>query len=349
MMVVEMTENSTRMDMERICESITGGGRSFKVVRGQKTSYIVASDSKETFDSSSLSSLPGVSMVKNTSCCYPLASREIFGPSRPVDISAGVRLGCGEAPLIMAGPCAVESRKQLLKTARGVKKAGARILRGGAFKPRSHPYAFQGLGSEGIAMLKEAKKASGLPVITEVMSSEEAEWVAPHIDILQVGTRNMQNYCLLRTLGRIGKPVLLKRGMAATVEEWLQAAEYILAGGNERVILCERGIRSFDRNTRNTLDLSVIPLVKSMTHLPVVVDPSHATGRRDLVLPMSLAALAAGADGLLVEVHCSPEAALCDGPQSLDLDEFGRLMSAAGRIMQALREDEAQCTLPLAR
>ena len=282
------------------------------------------------------------------SCCYPLASRAVRPGSRPVEIAPGVVLGEGD-PVIMAGPCAVESRDQLLETALAVRKAGARILRGGAFKPRSHPYAFQGLGSEGIALLKEARKASGLPVITEVMSPEEAEWVAPHVDILQVGARNMQNFSLLKVLGRLDRPVLLKRGMAATVEEWLQAAEYILAGGNDRVILCERGIRSFDRNTRNTLDLGVIPLLKSLTHLPVVADPSHATGRRDLVLPMSLAAIAAGADGLLVEVHCDPGAALCDGPQSLDPEEFSRLMTAAKRIMEAVREEGTPWERMLAR
>ncbi|HPK06965.1 MAG TPA: 3-deoxy-7-phosphoheptulonate synthase, partial [Aminivibrio sp.] len=295
-----------------------------------------------------VSALPGVRKVNAVSCCYPLASRAVRPGSRPVEIAPGVVLGEGD-PVIMAGPCAVESRDQLLETALAVRKAGARILRGGAFKPRSHPYAFQGLGSEGIALLKEARKASGLPVITEVMSPEEAEWVAPHVDILQVGARNMQNFSLLKVLGRLDRSVLLKRGMAATVEEWLQAAEYILAGGNDRVILCERGIRSFDRNTRNTLDLGVIPLLKSLTHLPVVADPSHATGRRDLVLPMSLAAIAAGADGLLVEVHCDPGAALCDGPQSLDPEEFSRLMTAAKRIMEAVREEGTPWQRMLAR
>jgi len=305
----------------------------------------VASDGTDT---SGVSALPGVRKVNAVSCCYPLASRAVRPGSRPVEIAPGVVLGEGD-PVIMAGPCAVESRDQLLETALAVRKAGARVLRGGAFKPRSHPYAFQGLGSEGIALLKEARKASGLPVITEVMSPEEAEWVAPHVDILQVGARNMQNFSLLKVLGRLDRPVLLKRGMAATVEEWLQAAEYILAGGNDRVILCERGIRSFDRNTRNTLDLGVIPLLKSLTHLPVVADPSHATGRRDLVLPMSLAAIAAGADGLLVEVHCDPGAALCDGPQSLDPEEFSRLMTAAKRIMEAVREEGTPWQRMLAR
>lgn len=345
MIVVEMAQDSTGIDLERVRESVERGGKSCRVVSGREASYIVASDGTDT---SGVSALPGVRKVNAVSCCYPLASRAVRPGSRPVEIAPGVVLGEGD-PVVMAGPCAVESRDQLLETALAVRKAGARILRGGAFKPRSHPYAFQGLGSEGIALLKEARKASGLPVITEVMSPEEAEWVAPHVDILQVGARNMQNFSLLKVLGRLDRPVLLKRGMAATVEEWLQAAEYILAGGNDRVILCERGIRSFDQNTRNTLDLGVIPLLKSLTHLPVVADPSHATGRRDLVLPMSLAAIAAGADGLLVEVHCDPGAALCDGPQSLDPEEFSRLMTAAKRIMEAVREEGTPWERMLAR
>ncbi len=345
MIVVEMAQNSTGIDLERVRESVERSGKSCRVVSGREASYIVASDGTDT---SGVSALPGVRKVNAVSCCYPLASRAVRPGSRPVEIAPGVVLGEGD-PVIMAGPCAVESRDQLLETALAVRKAGARVLRGGAFKPRSHPYAFQGLGSEGIALLKEARKASGLPVITEVMSPEEAEWVAPHVDILQVGARNMQNFSLLKVLGRLDRPVLLKRGMAATVEEWLQAAEYILAGGNDRVILCERGIRSFDQNTRNTLDLGVIPLLKSLTHLPVVADPSHATGRRDLVLPMSLAAIAAGADGLLVEVHCDPGAALCDGPQSLDPEEFSRLMTAAKRIMEAVREEGTPWERMLAR
>ncbi len=347
MIVVEMTRNSTGDDLNRACDFLVRAGQSFKKVSGEKASYIVA-DADGTSPSASLSSLPGVGRVHRTDCCYPLASLQIGGPCKPVKIAPSLEIGGGD-PVVMAGPCAVESRGQLIETALGVKRGGARVLRGGAFKPRSHPYAFQGMGSEGIALLMEARNVTGLPVITEVMSSEEAEWVTPHVDILQVGTRNMQNFSLLKTLGGLNRPVLLKRGMAATVDEWLCAAEYILAGGNSRVILCERGIRSFDKNTRNTLDLSVIPLVKSLTHLPVVVDPSHGTGRRDLVLPMSLAALAAGADGLLLEVHCAPEKALCDGPQSLDLDDFSRLMSTVSRMASLLREERAVPELQIAR
>ena len=285
MIVVEMAQNSTGIDLERVRESVERSGKSCRVVSGREASYIVASDGTDT---SGVSALPGVRKVNAVSCCYPLASRAVRPGSRPVEIAPGVVLGEGD-PVIMAGPCAVESRDQLLETALAVRKAGARVLRGGAFKPRSHPYAFQGLGSEGIALLKEARKASGLPVITEVMSPEEAEWVAPHVDILQVGARNMQNFSLLKVLGRLDRPVLLKRGMAATVEEWLQAAEYILAGGNDRVILCERGIRSFDQNTRNTLDLGLSPACPDPP--PRGADLSHATGRRDLA-PHDLAAIA---------------------------------------------------------
>jgi len=236
----------------------------------------------------------------------------------------------------MAGPCSVEGRDQIVCTALGVKEAGASILRGGAFKPRTNPYSFQGLGGIGVGLLKEASRVSGLPVVTEVMSPEDVEWMSEEADLLQVGARNMQNFPLLKEVGRSHRPVLLKRGMMATVDEWLQAAEYVVSSGNPGVILCERGIRSFDRATRNLLDLSAVPLVKRLSGLPVVVDPSHGTGRRDMVIPMSLAAVAAGADGLIVEVHPSPKDALCDGDQSLDLDEFRDLMGALGALTRAL-------------
>jgi 3-deoxy-7-phosphoheptulonate synthase len=236
----------------------------------------------------------------------------------------------------MAGPCSVEGRDQIVRTALGVREAGASILRGGAFKPRTNPYSFQGLGGIGVGLLKEASRVSGLPVVTEVMSPEDVEWMSEEADLLQVGARNMQNFPLLREVGRSHRPVLLKRGMMATVDEWLQAAEYVVSSGNPGVILCERGIRSFDRATRNLLDLSAVPLVKRLSGLPVVVDPSHGTGRRDMVIPMSLAAVAAGADGLIVEVHPSPKDALCDGDQSLDLDEFRDLMGALGALTRAL-------------
>jgi len=232
----------------------------------------------------------------------------------------------------VAGPCAVESEEQILRTARAVKKAGADLLRGGAFKPRTGPHTFQGLREEGLKLLALAREATGLPIVTEVMSPDNVGLVAEYADLLQVGARNMQNFDLLRELGRIRKPVLLKRGMSATIEEFLAAAEYVLAEGNHQVILCERGIRTFETATRNTLDLAVVPLVKELSHLPVMVDPSHATGKRSLVAPMSKAALVVGAHGILVEVHPEPEKALSDGPQSLTFAGFDRLMEEVIRL-----------------
>ena len=243
----------------------------------------------------------------------------------------------GNLPVVMiAGPCAVENREQLFKTAAGVSKEGARILRGGAFKPRSSPYNFQGLGDEGLILLKMVREEFGLPVVTEVMDTRKVETVARYADMLQVGSRNMQNYPLLKEVGLSGKPVLLKRGMMATIEEFLLAAEYILNQGNEQVILCERGIRTFETSTRNTLDLSAVPMLKKLSHLPVIVDPSHGTGLRWMVPAMAKAAVAVGADGLILEVHHDPENALCDGYQSLSLSEFGELMSDLKKIAIAV-------------
>jgi 3-deoxy-7-phosphoheptulonate synthase len=238
----------------------------------------------------------------------------------------------------MAGPCSVENREQLFETADGVAKAGARILRGGAFKPRTSPYSFQGLGVEGLRYLAEARERTGLPVVTEVMEPNQVEIVNQYADILQIGTRNMQNYSLLTAVGRVEKPVLLKRGYGATIEEWLMAAEYIVSSGNPNVILCERGIRTFETYTRNTLDLAAVPLLHHLTHLPVVIDPSHATGKRWLVKPLALAGVAAGADGLIVEVHPRPEEALSDGDQSLTLGQFGDLMAAVTPIHKQVRQ-----------
>nr|WP_320145246.1 3-deoxy-7-phosphoheptulonate synthase [uncultured Anaeromusa sp.] len=235
------------------------------------------------------------------------------------------RIG-GAQPAVMAGPCAVESREQLLAAARLVKAGGAQMLRGGAFKPRTSPYAFQGLEEQGLQLLAEAREETGLAVVTEVMEAAAVSLVASYADMLQVGARNMQNFALLKALGKAGKPVLLKRGLSATIEEWLCAAEYILEAGNNQVVLCERGIRTFETHTRNTLDLGAVAAVKGLSHLPVIVDPSHGTGRRELVHPMTLAALAAGADGALIEVHPCPEEALCDGPQSLPPMEYLELM-----------------------
>jgi 3-deoxy-7-phosphoheptulonate synthase len=261
-------------------------------------------------------------------------SRETRRESTLVDV-AGIEIG-GSDIVVIAGPCAVENQEQLLNTARGVQKYGAHILRGGAFKPRTSPYSFQGLGEEGLKLLGSVRSEIGMPVVTEIMDTRQVEIVMEYADLLQVGSRNMQNFPLLKEVGRTRKPVLLKRGMMATLEEFLLAAEYILSQGNENVILCERGIRTFETSTRNTLDLSAVPMLKRLTHLPVIVDPSHGTGIRWMVPSMAKAAIAAGADGLIMEVHYRPDEALCDGQQSLDLDLFARLMADLKKIALAV-------------
>jgi 3-deoxy-7-phosphoheptulonate synthase len=261
------------------------------------------------------------------------------GPPRKTVIRVG-EVTIGEGFIVIAGPCSVESEAQTLETARAVKKAGAHMLRGGAFKPRSSPYSFQGLGIKGLQILEKAKKETGLPIVTEVLDPRDVSWVCEYVDMLQIGTRNMQNYSLLREVGKTNKPVLLKRGMYSTLEEWLNCAEYILAEGNPNVILCERGIRSFDTYTRNTLDLSVVPSVKEVSHLPIFVDPSHGTGKLSLIEPMSLAARAAGADGIMVEVHCNPAEALCDGDQSQSPAMFASMMDKLRRLDMCMMEIE---------
>lgn len=266
---------------------------------------------------------------------YPLVSRDWKAAPSIIPICSDLAIG-GEELVMIAGPCAVESRERLMQAAREVKECGADMLRGGAFKPRTSPHSFQGLGVEGLEYLRDARQETGLPIVTEVMETCDLDAVESVADVLQIGSRNMQNYALLKAVGRTRKPVLLKRGMSATVDEWLQAAEYILTGGNPRVILCERGIRTFETATRNTLDLNAIPLLKRLTHLPVIVDPSHGTGRADLVVPMSLAAIAAGADGLILEVHPSPETAVSDGPQSLTPRRFSELICRALPVAQAV-------------
>ena len=278
--------------------------------------------------------LPGVADAIPVSKPYKQVTREWHPEDTIVDVS-GVHLGDGSCTVI-AGPCAVESREQLLATATAVAHAGAAMLRGGAFKPRTSPYSFRGLGLDGLEHLDAARRATGLPFVTEVVNPSDVEAVSEHADMLQVGTRNAQNFSLLEAVGESRRPVLLKRGLSNTIEEWLLAAEYIVAHGNPNVVLCERGIRTFEASTRNTLDLSAVPVAKSLTHLPVIVDPSHATGHRYLVAPMALAALAAGADGLLIEVHPDPEHALSDGAQSLTLPMFADLMERLRRLAVAL-------------
>ncbi len=274
--------------------------------------------------------LPGVEEVIPVGRPYKLASRE-FHPGNSVVEVNNIAIG-GDEIVVIAGPCAVESEEQLLSTARQVKAAGASILRGGAFKPSTSPYSFRGLGEKGLKMLAKAREETGMPVITEVMTPGDVELVASYVDILQIGARNMQNFILLDEAGKTRKPVMLKRGLSSTIQEWLLAAEYILAQGNEQLILCERGIRTFETSTRNTMDISAIPIIKKVSHLPIIADPSHATGKWYLVAPMALAAIAAGADGLMIEVHPNPDIALKDGAQSLTFENFRRLMSQVAPI-----------------
>ena len=278
--------------------------------------------------------LPGVDNVTRITKPFKLASRE-FRPTDTVVQVGDVRIGAEEL-VVMAGPCSVESRDQLLETAHAVKAAGARVLRGGAFKPRTSPYSFQGLGPDGLRLLAEAREQTGLPIITEVLEPGDVPIVAEHADILQIGARNMQNFPLLKEAGKSEKPVMLKRGLAGTIEEWLHAAEYVMSSGNFRVILCERGIRTFETAVRNTLDLSAVPVVRRLSHLPIMTDPSHGTGKWYLVKPMGLASMAVGAHGLLVEVHPSPDHALSDGPQSLNFENFAEMMDSLRAMSPSL-------------
>ncbi len=294
--------------------------------RGEERTIIgVVGDDRAKEQLLALQALDSVETVVRILQPFKLASREAHPESTQFKVH-GVPIG-GKALVVMAGPCSVESRPQLFAVAEGVKAGGAHVLRGGAFKPRTSPYAFQGLEEEGLKLLHEASKATGLPVVTEVMEPDKVDLVAEHADILQIGARNIQNFSLLKRVAECGKPVLLKRGMSSSIQEWLLSAEYVLAGGNPNVILCERGIRTFETSTRFTLDLNAIPVVKKLSHLPVLVDPSHGTGHWEYVSAMAKAGLAAGADGLIIEVHNNPAEALSDGPQSLKPDKFGKLMA----------------------
>ena len=324
-MLVNMSSRATRQEINHVIERIKECGFQAHVIEGAERTVIGAvGSSGRRSEIQALRAAPGVEDVIQIATPFKLVSRQLRQTRTIVDVS-GVRIGA-EDLVVMAGPCSVESREQLLETAHAVKASGARLLRGGAYKPRTSPYDFQGLGVEALRFLKEASEATGLPIVTEVMSEVDVETVAEYADMLQVGARNMQNFSLLRKLATVTRPILLKRGPSATVKEWLLAAEYLLAGGNANVVLCERGIKTFETATRNTLDLAAVALVKELSHLPVIADPSHGTGMRSLITPMSKAAVGAGADGILVEVHPCPERALSDGPQSLDLNGFAELM-----------------------
>lgn len=334
-MLIVMNHNANQADIDAIIDTVKDMGFTAAPIPGSERTAIGVLGNHGYVDDSKILEMAGVQRVIHVSKPYKLVSRDFHPEDTIVDV-AGVRVGQGCRPVVVAGPCAVESEEQIIKTACFVKKAGADMLRGGAFKPRTGPHTFQGLREEGLRLLALAGKESGLPIVTEVMSPDNVGLVAEYADLLQIGARNMQNFDLLREVGRIRKPVLLKRGMSATIEEFLAAAEYILAEGNEQVILCERGIRTYETATRNTLDLAVAPLIKELSHLPIMVDPSHATGKRSLVPPMSLAALVAGAHGVLVEVHPEPEKALSDGPQSLTFQGFESLMEEVRRLANFL-------------
>jgi 3-deoxy-7-phosphoheptulonate synthase len=334
-MIIVLKSGSTEIELDDVCDRIRRMGYTPHTIRGELRTVIGAvGDDRGKERLMSLESLECVELVQPILQPFKLASREVR--SEPTTVMVGdVAIG-GERLAVMAGPCSVESRDQLLEVAAKVKAAGAAVLRGGAFKPRTSPYAFQGLEEEGLKLLDEARRETGLPVVTEVMEPDKVDVVAEHADILQIGARNVQNFSLLRRVSQTRKPVLLKRGMSTSIQEWLLSAEYVLAGGNPHVILCERGIRTFETATRFTLDLNAVPVVKKLSHLPVVVDPSHGTGHWEYVEAMAMAGIAAGADGLIIEVHPRPAEALSDGPQSLKPDRFARMMGKIRRVAEAL-------------
>ncbi len=334
-MVVVMQAAASEEQIQHVVDRLVELG--FDIHRSTGATYTVlgAVGVKPDFDPRDIELLAGVREVVRITQPYKLASRAFRPEGTIVELPKGVRFG-GNEVVIAAGPCAVETREQIDLIADTVAKLGARLLRGGAFKPRSSPYTFQGLGEPALRMLREAADRNGLLVVSEVMDASQIEVMLPYVDLLQVGARNMQNYHLLRSLGTVAKPVLLKRGLSATIEELLLSAEYIMAGGNYKVVLCERGIRTFETTTRNTLDIAAIPVIQKLSHLPIVADPSHGTGRRDKVIPMARAAVAAGADGLLLEVHNDPDRALSDGAQSLYFEQFAQLMKELRMIAPAV-------------
>jgi len=333
-MIIVMKSGATRKEIQNIVDWVESVDLQTHLSQGEERVIIGVIGDKRALIPENLEMLDGVERVLPILQPFKLASRD-FHPEDTVISINGVKIG-GDTVVMMAGPCSVESREQIMESARVVKEAGGKILRGGAYKPRTSPYSFQGMGLKGLEMLREAADAHGLLVVTEVMSQEKVPLVGEYADILQIGARNMQNYSLLHAAGQSGKPVLLKRGMSATLKELLMAAEYILSHDNYRVMLCERGIRTFEEYTRNTFDINAIPALKLLTHLPVIADPSHGTGKWNLVAPVARAAVAAGADGLLVEIHPEPENALSDGSQSLRPDRFDALMQQLQTVAQAI-------------
>lgn len=342
-MIISMRPHATREEIDHVCERIREFGYKVHSIEGEERVVIgVVGVGDVTACLESIESAPGVESAMRISAPYKFVSREFKKDDSVIKVN-GLDIG-GEEFVVMAGPCSVESEKQIMETAEGVAAAGAQMLRGGAFKPRTSPYDFQGLELEGLKLLRKAKEATGLGIITEVMSDRDVELVAEYADCMQVGARNMQNFALLKSLGACGRPVLLKRGLSSTIKELLMSAEYIVAHGNPSVILCERGIRTFETATRNTCDIAAVPVLNELTHLPVVLDPSHATGKRSLVPALSRAGVAVGADGLIVEVHPCPEKAVSDGAQSLTLEGFRRMMSDLEAYIRLWKQTRAALT-----
>jgi 3-deoxy-7-phosphoheptulonate synthase len=334
-MLIVMRHGAPEEDVRRVVATIEEMGYQARPMPGKQRTTVGLVGNDGRVDGSRLAALSGVQEIIHVTKPYKQVSREWKPDSTVIRLPGGLAVG-GDEVIVMAGPCSVESERQILEAARAVREAGATVLRAGAFKPRSSPYSFQGLGRAGLKLLGRARAETGLLIVTEAMDGEGMDWVAEVADIIQIGARNMQNYSLLKHAGRAGKPILLKRGLSATIQELLLSAEYILAEGNPNVILCERGVRGFDPATRNLLDLSAIPVVHGLSHLPIIADPSHGTGHRDMVIPMARAAVAARADGLLVEVHPSPDRALSDGAQSLYPEQFDRMMKEIRLIAEAI-------------
>ena len=346
-MIISMRPHATRQEIEHVCERIREFGYKIHAIEGEERVVIgVVGVGDVTACLESLEATPGVESAVRISAPYKFVSREFKKDDSIIKVN-GLEIG-GDQFVMMAGPCSVESEKQIMETAEAVAAAGAQMLRGGAFKPRTSPYDFQGLELEGLKLLRKAKEATGLGIITEVMSDRDVELIAEYADCMQVGARNMQNFALLKTLGTCGRPVLLKRGLSSTIKELLMSAEYIVAHGNPNVILCERGIRTFETATRNTCDIGAVPVLDELTHLPVVLDPSHATGKRSLVPALSRAGVAVGADGLIVEVHPCPEKAVSDGAQSLTLEQFRKMMRDLQPYLRLWKETRAAATAAVA-
>jgi 3-deoxy-7-phosphoheptulonate synthase len=335
-MILILRQGAEEQEIEPVRKLLTGRNIIIQEIVGESTRMLGLAGDTSSISEDAIMCFPCVERIMRIQEPYKLAGRK-FHPGDSMFEIGGRKIGAGEFAVI-AGPCSVESEEQILSVARDVKASGASFLRGGAFKPRTSPYAFRGLGLDGLELLKLAKQKTGLPIVTEIMSQDYLDAFAEDVDVIQIGARNMQNFALLQQVGGIGKPVLLKRGLSSTLEELLMAAEYVMSGGSRQVILCERGIRTFETATRNTLDLSAVPVLRQKTHLPVVIDPSHATGYWHLVAPMALAAVAAGADGLIIEVHNHPEAALCDGAQSITPQVFHALMGKVRAIREIIED-----------